>query len=404
MFRWLASTARSRHSSCCRNPRRSACSRSTCAPTAFRLSATPSSTGFADAGDKVACSVIANGTAQSLDARWLVGCDGARSTVRQTLGVDFEGDTLQSRFVLADVHVAGLTVPDAELAVYWHQDGLVVFFPISPGRYRIVADAGAWNPAHRSDPTMAEVQAIVRSRVAAGITLSDPIWLSSFGVNERKVADYRHGRVFLAGDAAHIHSPAGGQGMNTGMQDACNLGWKMSLAASGAAGAEWLLDSYSEERSAVAKAVLDRSGKLTRVATMKGALAQDIRNFVTHHLLGLAGVQHAAIARMAEIEIGYKDSPLNAGSMSGLQGERVIDGSPFGAGKSPRFALIATPDAGTASIVSRHSAIVEHTLRTPRNPEVMLLVRPDGYVACAIRSSEWPVIDSYLTKLEHGNA
>jgi 2-polyprenyl-6-methoxyphenol hydroxylase-like FAD-dependent oxidoreductase len=186
-----------------------------------------------------------------MDASWLVGCDGAQSTVRKQLGCAFEGETMGSRFVLADVHVAGLSVAATELAIFWHQDGVLVFFPIAPGRYRVIADMGRWDPAARQDPTLADIQAIVDQRGPGSVVLSSPVWLSPFGINERMVTDYRRGHVFLAGDAAHIHSPAGGQGMNTGMQDAFNLAWKLALAMQGLPSAPALLDSYSSERCAV---------------------------------------------------------------------------------------------------------------------------------------------------------
>jgi 2-polyprenyl-6-methoxyphenol hydroxylase-like FAD-dependent oxidoreductase len=104
-----------------------------------------------------------------------------------------------------------------------------------------------------------------------GIRASDPVWLSSFSINERKVSDYRSGRIFLAGDAAHVHSPAGGQGMNTGMQDAINLAWKLALVSRGICAPEPLLSSYSAERSAIAKLVLEATGKTTVLTVMKAA-------------------------------------------------------------------------------------------------------------------------------------
>src|SRR5262249_5612961 len=148
--------------------------------------------------------------------------------------------------------------------------GTLAMFPISRGRYRVIADAGeAHGEARRADPTLGEVQAILDERGPGGVTASSPIWLAAFRINERKVADYRSGRVFLAGDAAHVHSPAGGQGMNTGMQDACNLAWKMALVRRGLAVPEPLLDSYSIERSAVGRQVLKEAGRLTTLAILK---------------------------------------------------------------------------------------------------------------------------------------
>ncbi len=183
------------------------------------------------------------------------------------------------------------------------------------------------------------------------------------GINERKVADYRVGRVFLAGDSAHVHSPAGGQGMNTGMQDAFNLAWKMALALHAPSCGEHLLGSYSSERSAVARQVLADSGRLTRAATAKGSMAQNIRNFVAQHILGLSAVRDAVAKRLSEVTVGYADSPLNAGSSRGLHGpapgQRCIDGAPFGAGNAPRFALLAAEDEAYSALLQRYPSLLE---------------------------------------------
>src|SRR6478735_3250372 len=156
-----------------------------------------------------------DGRKESVAAQWLIGCDGAHSFVRHALGVSFDGETLATDFLLADVHVAGAGLPDDELSAFWHEDGVAMFFPIEAGRFRLIADLGP-AAAGRPEPTLAEAQALVDRRGPGGLTLADPIWLTSFIINERKVSDYSVGRVFLAGDAAHVHSPAGGQGMNTG--------------------------------------------------------------------------------------------------------------------------------------------------------------------------------------------
>lgn len=187
----------------------------------------------------------ADGAEEIAETSWLIGCDGAHSTVRHQLGMEFHGETSLINWILADVHLEN--IPRApEINVVWHSDGLLATFPIAEDRYRIVADAGVAceNSNHPAEPTLEDVQAILDKRFPGGVRAINLIWLSSFRINERKVADYRAGRVFLAGDAAHVHSPAGGQGMNTGMQDACNLAWKLALVVHGI-GSENLLDSYS---------------------------------------------------------------------------------------------------------------------------------------------------------------
>ncbi len=357
-------------------------------------------TGFSDLGTSVSCSLRhADGSAESFEADWLIGCDGAHSLVRGRLGLPFEGDTLATHFILADVHVAGLNFPGNELVMFWHADGAVVFFPIAPGRYRIIADIGN-SPQH--DPDLEEVRRIVNGRCPPGITLSNPIWLAGFGINERKVENYRSGRIFLAGDAAHIHSPAGGQGMNTGMQDAINLAWKLALVEHGDAKPA-LLDSYSDERSEVAKQILSDSGRMTRVAMVENHFMQNLRNFVAHRLLGFSGVQHAMADRLSEITIGYPHSQLNTGSSKNLKGpkpgERMLAEKPFGAGNTPRFALIAADSAEAQTMLQRHARLLEPALRPAEAPGIWL-VRPDGYVAARAGADDWPIIEGCLTKID----
>ena len=359
--------------------------------------------GFTDAGDGVACVVRgADGREETIEANWLIGCDGAHSLVRHTLGMSFVGETLSTHFLLADVHVAGLDVPPTELAMFAHQDGVLAFFPIGPGRYRIIADCGA---TPTPEPTLEQVQALVALRGPGGLTLSDPLWLAGFGVNERKVKDYRKGRVFVAGDAAHVHSPAGGQGMNTGMQDAFNLAWKLALVEDGRAHPD-LLESYSAERSAVAAQVLSDSGRMIRAAMIKNPLAQSLRNFAAHYILGLSAVQSAMANRLSEVTVGYPDSPLNAGHARGLDGprpgQRIIAGPPFGAGDAPRFALLANDSEAGRAALGRHAALLEPELRSPPDAAGIWLVRPDGYVLADARDGEWQVIDAALEKIAAG--
>ncbi len=175
----------------------------------------------------------ASGESETLTADWLIGCDGAHSIVRHGLGFTFDGTTQPSDWYLADGHFSGLE-PQDRLHIFWHKDGILAFFPITEGRWRVIADLGpAEGDAHCPDPTLQEIQALITLRGTDGIVIKDAYWLAAFRINERKVSQYGRGRAFLAGDAAHIHSPAGGQGMNTGMQDAFNLAWKLSLVIGG---------------------------------------------------------------------------------------------------------------------------------------------------------------------------
>ncbi len=299
-----------------------------------------------------------DGREETLRIPWLIGCDGAHSTVRHGLGMQFEGNTLPSDWILADVHLAGVRSKPDEADFFWHADGALALFPISPGRYRIIADVGdAPGDAHRPDPTLQEIQAVLDRRGPGGIQASSPIWLASFRINERKVADYRAGRVFLAGDAAHIHSPAGGQGMNTGMQDACNLAWKLAMVHRGLAPPEPLLNSYSIERSAVGRQVLKDACRLTMLAVMRSGILQGVRNHIASLVFGLSPVRKTMANKLSELSIGYPQSPLtqagNHTHASPAPGERapVLDAAhPVGAGDTPRFALFGNADSKSGGV------------------------------------------------------
>ncbi|MGA2551498.1 MAG: FAD-dependent monooxygenase [Burkholderiaceae bacterium] len=342
---------------------------------------------------------LASGEEQTVLTDWLVGCDGAHSAVRHGVGAPFTGQTMDSDWLLADVHLKGYPYPDSEASVYWHQDGVFIIFPISPGRYRLIADLPPSGADHPPTPTLEDIQKVIDRRGPSGIRAFDPIWLAGFRINGRKVSRYRWGRSFLVGDAAHVHSPAGGQGMNTGMQDAFNLAWKLAMVIQ-KRGFESLLDSYSSERSAIGDQVLKAADRLTEVGTTKNPVAQAVRNLVGQVLLGLGPIQSAVARTMSEVSIGYPDSPLNGSSFGheGPQpGERIepVSGrAPVGSGSAPRFALFARRSAATSELISHFAALLDPELRAPYREDGIWLVRPDGYVACS--ADDAGVIARYL--------
>ena len=363
---------------------------------------------FTDAADAVTAVLRdRNGREETMNAGWLIGCDGAHSAVRHGLGMEFEGDTLPSEWVLADVHLAGVPLPPDELGIFWHAEGVLALFPITPGRYRVIADIGeTTDGSARHDPTLEEIQALLDRRGPGGMQASDPAWLAGFRINERKVAEYRAGHVFLAGDAAHIHSPAGGQGMNTGMQDAINLAWKLALVIRGIGGAQALLDSYSAERSAVGRQVLANAGRMTAVATLRGDIGQGLRNLVASVVLGLSRARDEIGRGLSELSIGYPDSPLtqpggrfHGGPMAGSRAPLRAGEAPVGAGDTPRFALFAEDGPDAATLLARHAAMTEPATRAPFVAGAMWLVRPDGYVALVARAGDWAAVDAYLVSL-----
>ena len=199
-------------------------------------------------------------------ASYLVGADGVRSTVRERLGVTFPGRSVVRSVMLADVQ---MTDPPADrLQLSANHAGLVFTAPFGDGWYRVIA----WNRDRQDTATepveLDELRQVTSLVLGSDLGMHDPRWMSRFHNDERQAPRYRVGRVFLAGDAAHVHSPAGGQGMNTGMQDAANLSWKLAAACHGRAG-DSLLDSYHTERYPVGKFVLRLSGGLLRVALIR---------------------------------------------------------------------------------------------------------------------------------------
>jgi len=343
-----------------------------------------------------------DGHEECVSADWLIGCDGAHSAVRHGLGAPFAGETNDSDWMLADLHMTGYPFPDSEAAVYWHRDGAFVIFPISPGRYRVLADLPPSGADRPPTPTLEQVQAVIDRRGPGGLSAFDPIWLAGFRINGRKVSGYRWGRVFLAGDAAHVHSPAGGQGMNTGMQDAFNLAWKLTLVVRKTCG-DHLLDSYSPERSVVGDEVLKAAGRLTTVGTLKNPLLQTVRNLVGHVMLGLGSVRDAFADNMTELSVGYPGSPLNGpalGHADPKPGRRLapaVGQTPVGSGGTPLFALFAEKTPATAELVARFAGLLDPDIRAPLHEDGMWLVRPDGYVACSSR--EAATVGTYLDGL-----
>jgi 2-polyprenyl-6-methoxyphenol hydroxylase-like FAD-dependent oxidoreductase len=309
--------------------------------------------GFNDTGDAVRATLRhPDGHEETLVVPFLVGCDGAHSTVRHGLGMEFTGHAEPSDWMLADVHVEGDLARD-EVSAFWNDAGVLVVFPIDNRRTRLIADRGpAAAGAPESEITLEEAQAMLDARGPGGLVLSDPIWLTNFRINERKVADYRRGRVMLAGDAAHVHSPAGGQGMNTGMQDAFNLAWKLALIQRGQGQIEPLLQSYSVERSGVGEQVLRNAERATTLATLHSPIARWLRDHIAPIVGSFGFVQERVRDEWWEFSINYRHGPLSFDQWpphgGGLEaGDRLCDSplvAPDGAATTLFEVLHASPN------------------------------------------------------------
>ena len=247
----------------------------------------------------------ADGTEEQVRSRWVVGCDGAHSFVRQAAGIAYEGEDLERVFCFADVD-ADLGVARDEAYAFLTPEGIMLWLPLpEPKRWRIVASIGDV-PA---DAVLADLQGEVCRRTEREITFDHRYWETTFSIRQRRADRYRQGRVFLAGDAAHCHSPLGGQGMNTGLQDAYNLAWKLALVTRGDA-ADALLDSYAVERMPVAHELLKETGRATRAATLRSPVGRALRNRVAGFATRFEAVQQRIASTLGETIIGYGGSPI----------------------------------------------------------------------------------------------
>ncbi|HEX5838128.1 MAG TPA: FAD-dependent monooxygenase, partial [Anaerolineales bacterium] len=248
---------------------------------------------------------------ETLDVPWVVGCDGARSLTRQLLGLELKGKADDEVFILGDVKI-DWDLPENEGSNILSPDGIVLIVPMpEPRRYRIIAHMPALSITDQPEITLELLQDLVDQRTPFKMRLSDLTWSSFFSSKHFVVSDHRQGQVFLAGDAAHIHSPVGGQGLNSGIQDAYNLMWKLALLQRGQA-LPRLLDSYAWERHKIAESLITKVGMATKVVTLKMPLVQKLRNQLAGIVLNTNLVRNRMGRGVAMLDIAYKDSPVVA--------------------------------------------------------------------------------------------
>ncbi|MFP3988678.1 FAD-dependent oxidoreductase [Streptomyces sp. E11-3] len=320
-----------------------------------------------------------DGTASTYQAAYLVGADGVHSAVRKAIGQAFPGRPVISSIVLADVKLD--SEPDLTVAVNGSNDSFGFIIPFGDGYWRV----GGWNRAHSDVPDSAptsldELRAISRRAFGSDFGMHDERWISRFHSDERQVAEYRTGRVFLAGDAAHTHSPAGGQGMNTGLQDAANLSWKLAAVLKGHS-PETLLDTYQSERHPVGKAVLRSSGSIVRLATAHNTPQYAIRSLLTSLLNRVRPAREKAVGQITGIGYAY-GAPRGAHRLVGRRAPDVAladDGRLYEALRAGKFVLITPADTTVATDGDR--VVGTHWATGDRG--TTLLIRPDGYVAWA---------------------
>ena len=288
----------------------------------------------------------ADGSTQTLEARWVAGCDGAKSAVRELNGIGFPGAPYQHVFFIADTTMTGPMVAD-ELNVFLLSDGFHLFFPMrGQDHWRLV---GILPPElrHRDDLTFEQVIPTLRAQAATELNFSECRWFSTYRIHHRRAERFRAGRCFLLGDAAHIHSPVGAQGMNTGLQDAYNIGWKLARVVSGGA-RKSLLDSYAVEREPVAERLLQTTDRAFAFVVSDHWFSRMLRTRVIARLPALAmrfdAARRFAFGTISQIGIRYPGSPLSQ-TNPGLP-----DGSPRAGDRFPWMKLVFTPGAAAEDL------------------------------------------------------
>jgi 2-polyprenyl-6-methoxyphenol hydroxylase-like FAD-dependent oxidoreductase len=393
-------------------------------------------------GVELAARRIGEQSGRALQARWVVGCDGAHSIVRRHLGVPFDGDDYGQDWLMAEVGI-DWQMERERFHVFSYTSAPMVCFPMPGGRWRVIMPQVPNREGERQAPKMQEIERLAAMRGPTGMKLSDPTLLAAFRCYRRQTSVMRSGHLLVAGDAAHIHSPAGGQGMNTGLQDAANLAWKLALVVGGDASPA-LLDTYQEERHPIAAGVLAFTHNLVRVFTVTSSGQRWLRDRLLPTAMSIPTVERRFTTRMSQISQTYRGGPLASGtrrsqrasiaagdrlpSVSGL----VRAGKPLttldllgttahtllvfsGRGKDQdalqkTIAHIA-PFNGHVHIVpilavaaAHHSqAITDPSLQAHRRYHALrgalLLVRPDGYLACRAPLNRPDIPKQYLQQL-----
>ncbi|MFC8519757.1 FAD-dependent monooxygenase [Streptomyces sp. NPDC057257] len=329
-----------------------------------------------------------DGSLRTERAAYLVGTDGVHSTVRRQLRMPYVGrSSVMRSVVLADVRLA--EPPSQVLTVNSSGDGFAFVAPFGDDWYRVIT----WNRRRQlpddAPVDLDEVREDTRRVLGTDFGMHDARWMSRFHNDERQVPCYRQGRVLLAGDAAHTHSPAGAQGMNTGLQDAFNLGWKLAATVRGDAD-EALLDSYDAERHPVGREVVRMTGMLLRLVVLRARPLRALRGLVGGSALRVPAVADKVAGALSGIAIRYP-SPLGAHPAAGARAPDLPLSHEDGpsrlheALRTGRFVLLVSDDGQSYTGEVEGYDVDVHPVAEPRATAVppLVLVRPDGYIAWA---------------------
>ncbi|TCK22097.1 FAD-dependent oxidoreductase [Pseudonocardia endophytica] len=339
--------------------------------------------GLAQDGSGVAVSVRGPAGPDTVRASWVVGADGAYSATRAALALPFPGRAVVKSVVLADVRLTD--EPPRTVTVKGAPDAFGFLSPLDATTWRV----GGWSRSHddrpESEPVeLDELRETFRLTFGTDFGMHDPTWLSRFHSEERQVPRYRVGRVLLAGDAAHVHSPAGGQGMNTGLQDAANLSWKLAAVLRHGA-PESILDTYQAERHPVGRNAIRSSGQNLRLTMARSSVARARRALFSYAVERVPPLRRAVVGEVSGVGHRY---PRPRGSHR-LVGRRwgdleLVPGRLYEALRSGRFVLVAPKDV-TAGC--RDDRVEVRNWLDERRTTVLL--RPDGHVAWAAEDGTW---------------
>jgi 2-polyprenyl-6-methoxyphenol hydroxylase-like FAD-dependent oxidoreductase len=366
-----------------------------------------------------------DGATQIIEAKYLVGCDGAKSPTRHALGLGFEGSTFERMFYVADALVDWHLTHDS-LQVCLSKDTFVVFFPLKgEKRYRIVGVFPEEFAKEEGDILYEEIEQRIKEEAKLDLDIHNVEWFSTYKVHTRHVSKFSAGRCFLAGDAAHIHSPAGAQGMNTGIQDGYNLAWKIALVLKGKAD-EGLLATYNEERLENAKHLLQTTDRMFQLAAGSEWFLAFLRTSVlpplAKYILSLDAVKKFIFPLISQIGINYRNSSLSqhAGdeAFAVKAGDRMpyflVDGeSIYSSLREPKFHWLLFSDAQNnfdalrTEVEGRYAGLVELNTfsRYPQVEEAFgtdktfnVLLRPDNYIASISTETSSSKVAEYLNE------
>ncbi|KAB8189119.1 hypothetical protein FH608_040425 [Nonomuraea phyllanthi] len=326
-----------------------------------------------------------DGTVERVRVPWLIGCDGAHSTVRHQLGVSFVGAAFEENFAVADGRVDWPLSYDVFYS-FLNKGNFVAYFPMPGGLHRITI---AYPPgqAPTGDLTFEEVQKAVALCSPSGTRLVKIDEAGRFQINQRKVERHSVDRVFLAGDAAHVHSVVGGQGMNTGIQDAFNLGWKLAAVVQGRARAS-LLDTYAAERSPVAHRLVKGTRRATRMTLLRNPVATAARRNLAPHITARPAVRRILSRALTQLDVSYRDGTGGTNDERLAVGDRFPDIELLHPSKHTLLIFGTEPPGlhdtlgDLADLISiRHMTDGRAHLRGGIGGDGLVLVRPDDYIA-----------------------